>query len=649
VRRYPNINRAHIDANHPHRSTDFDDYYFLLLDPIGERQSVFIDGNQLPKRFAELQPNSIFRVGETGFGTGLTFLLGWLSFLAYAPPSARLQWVSTEAFPLSHHDLNQALDALPLPDAFIKVANQLREAWPEPIPTCHRRLFADGRIILDLHLNDAEVVFSQLSGSIDAWCLDGFSPDRNPTLWTNGLFRALAKHSHRTSTLSTFTSARLVRDRLTDAGFSVEKVQGYGGKRDRLNAVFANNPEQHPWTPGNHAGAMNRIAIVGAGLAGAWVAQAFAQRGIAVMLFEKDQPASGASGNLQGITYAKLSIEATPNSLIQMQSLAHLSQWFRYFAPDHWQQSGALLLAQDDQARSHQEKLLAALPDCYLQMQSVSRSDASDLAGLSLNHGGLFLPDAGWLNPKGCVSELLTNPRIEVKPYQRILHAETSKDGTLLTIQSPTDLEEQQVVDLVIWTNALEASQFIDMHLPLKPVRGQITQISSVPALRMPICGDAYVAPAANGMMTCGATYAPNSDDLEPRVDDDFTNLAAANSLLQHPAWTAKDILGHRVSLRTATPDYAPIVGQIADPRDWDSRLDGLKYDASFQPSEALPYLNGQYVLAGLGSRGTLTAPITAELVVSQILGEVLPVSEAVRDALAPDRFFRRQLIRGLN
>ena len=101
-------------------------------------------------------------------------------------------------------------------------------------------------------------------------------------------------------------------------------------------------------------------------------------------------------------------------------------------------------------------------------MQSVSRSDASDLAGLSLNHGGLFLPDAGWLNPKGCVSELLTNPRIEVKPYQRILHAETSKDGTLLTIQSPTDLEEQQIVDLVIWTNALEASQFIDMHLPAR-------------------------------------------------------------------------------------------------------------------------------------------------------------------------------------
>jgi tRNA 5-methylaminomethyl-2-thiouridine biosynthesis bifunctional protein len=416
-----------------------------------------------------------------------------------------------------------------------------------------------------------------------------------------------------------------------------------------LDAILAEDLKRNPWVPPKHAGAMNRIAIVGAGLAGGWVAHAFAQRGIAVTLFEKHLPASGASGNLQGITYAKLSIEATPNSLIQMQSLAHLSRWFRHFTPDHWQQSGALLLAQNAQARSHQEKLLAALPDSYSRMQSVSQSDASDLTGLSLNHGGLFLPDAGWLNPKGCVSELLTNPLIEVKSYQQILHAEYGNDDSVLTIQSAEGQKEHQTFDLVIWTNALEVSRFIAMHLPLKPVRGQITQISSLPALRMPICGNAYIAPAANGIMTCGATYTPNSEDLKPRFDDDLTNLATANSLLQNPAWTAKDILGHRVSIRTATPDYAPVVGQIADPIEWDSRLDGLKYDASFQPTEALPYLNGQYVLAGLGSRGTLTAPITAELVVSQILGEVLPVAEPVREALAPDRFFRRRLIRGIN
>jgi tRNA 5-methylaminomethyl-2-thiouridine biosynthesis bifunctional protein len=649
VRRYLKINTAHIDADHPHRSIGFDDYYFLHLDPIGERQSVFIDGNQLPKRFAELKPNSILRIGETGFGTGLTFLLGWLNFLTHAPLGTRLQWVSTEAFPLSHRDLSRALDALPLSDKLFKIAKQLREAWPDSVPTCHRRFFADGRIILDLHFSDAEAVFSQLSGSIDAWCLDGFSPDRNPELWDTALFRALARHSHQTTTLSTFTSARIVRDRLSKAGFLVEKVPGYGGKRDRFNAIFVGDPASYPCVRSKRTVAINRIAIVGAGLAGAWVAHAFAQRGIAVTVFEKDLPASGASGNSQGITYAKLSIEATPNSLIQMQSLAHLGQWFRHFSPDHWQQSGALLLAQNDKALSHQEKLLAALPDTYLQMRSVSQSEASEMAGLLLNHGGLFVPDAGWLNPKGCVNELLANPLIEAKSYQHILRAEHSNDATLLTIQSTNNQTEDQTFDLVVWTNGLEANRFISMHLPLKPVRGQITQISGLVELRMPICGDAYIAPAANGMMTCGATYTPNSDDLRPRTDDDLTNLAAANSLLQRPAWTAHDVLSHRASIRAATPDYAPIVGQIADPSSWNERLDRLKCDASFQPPRALPYLDGQYVLAGLGSRGTLTAPITAELVVSQILGEVLPVSEAVRDALAPDRFFRRQLRRGLN
>ena len=107
-------------------------------------------------------------------------------------------------------------------------------------------------------------------------------------------------------------------------------------------------------------------------------------------------------------------------------------------------------------------------------------------------------------------------------------------------------------------------------------------------------------------------------------------------------------MVGNRVSIRTATPDYMPIVGQVAESDIWKSLLEELKNDATFTPTSSLPYIHGHYVLAGLGSRGTLTAPIAAELLVSQILGEVLPVSESIRAALSPDRFFRRKLVRGL-
>ena len=149
--------------------------------------------------------------------------------------------------------------------------------------------------------------------------------------------------------------------------------------------------------------------------------------------------------------------------------------------------------------------------------------------------------------------------------------------------------------------------------------------------------------------MTCGATYTPNSDDLTARAEDDRSNLNAINRLIDDVRWSIDDILGHRVSIRTATPDYAPIIGQLADIALWNNELQGLRNDANYRPTNNLPFVTGQYILAGLGSRGTLTAPIATEILVSQILGEALPVSESVRHALAPDRFLRRDLIRNLS
>ena len=186
------------------------------------------------------------------------------------------------------------------------------------------------------------------------------------------------------------------------------------------------------------------------------------------------------------------------------------------------------------------------------------------------------------------------------------------------------------------------------MPLSLKPVRGQITYVQSGNYPKIPICGDAYVAPQSHGLMTCGATYTPNSENLTPILEDDLTNIDTINSLVAEPTWNHRHVVGNRVSIRTATPDYMPIVGQVAESEIWKSLLEELKHDATFQPTQPLPYVLGHYVLAGLGSRGTLTAPIAAELLVSQILGEVLPVSESIRAALSPDRFFRRKLVRGL-
>ncbi len=649
MRCYSTIAPAEIDASAPHRSSAFNDYYFSTTDPIGERQTVFIEGNDLQRRFQSLKPSQTIRIGETGFGTGLTFLVACDQFLKHAPDNVRLQWVSTERFPMMKSQVTNAICALPLNSKLKTLAYELCQVWPQLIPTCHRRLFCAGRITLDLYFGDSTEVFSDLSGVIDAWCLDGFSPDRNPESWTPKLFQAIADHSHHHTTLSTFTAARVVRDGLSAVGFSVSKVPGFGGKRERLLARFDRSQKPMVWAPKQHLGDTHRIAIVGCGLAGAWTAHALAQRGFPVTVFEQFSPASGASGNAQGITYAKLSIEATPNSLIQLQALAHLGDWLRLLPNDVWQQTGVLLLAQNRSQIVHQEKLLKTLPDCYPLMLPVSKVDASSLCGQTLRYGGLHVPLGGWLNPKRCVETLINHPLIQVQTYHRITSVESTVSGPKLQITISGDQKTYYPCDLLIWANAREASQFTQLPLPFKAVRGQITEIKMRTAIKMPICGDAYLAPAWDGVMTCGATYTPNSDDLTANVEDDQSNLNAINQLTDHLTWSTDDILGHRVSIRTATPDYAPVIGQLADTDVWSGALQGLRHNASFRPNNDLSFITGQYILAGLGSRGTLTAPIATEILVSQILGEVLPISESVRHALAPDRFLRRDLIRNLS
>ena len=154
MRRYSTISPAEIDASAPHRSSAFNDYYFSITDPIGERQTVFIEGNDLQRRFQSLKPSQTIRIGETGFGTGLTFLVAYDQFLKHAPDNVRLQWVSTERFPMMKSQFTNAIGALPLNSNLKTLANELYQVWPQLIPTCHRRLFCAGRITLDLYLSN---------------------------------------------------------------------------------------------------------------------------------------------------------------------------------------------------------------------------------------------------------------------------------------------------------------------------------------------------------------------------------------------------------------------------------------------------------------------------------------------------------------
>jgi tRNA U34 5-methylaminomethyl-2-thiouridine-forming methyltransferase MnmC len=194
----------------------FDDPYFSINDGLSETQFVFLDGNGLPDRFRDG-----FHVAELGFGTGLNLLATWQAWID-AGFETPLRFTSFEAFPMTISDMRQALANWPvLNDLADVMFAQLENGWAIQTDTL------DARIVI----GDARHRLPAWDGRVDAWFLDGFSPAKNPELWDADLMDAVCECTVSGGTFATYSSAGFVRARLADAGFEVNRKDGYGRKR----------------------------------------------------------------------------------------------------------------------------------------------------------------------------------------------------------------------------------------------------------------------------------------------------------------------------------------------------------------------------------------------------------------------------------
>jgi len=205
-------------------STRFDDPYFSLEDGLAETQHVFLAGNDLPHRFCDG-----FHVAELGFGTGLNFLTTWAAWRAADVPGT-LKFTSFEAYPMALSDMGAALDAFPA----------VRDLAVQMIEKMHTggNTFAFEGAVLTVVPGDARVTLPDWAGTVDAWFLDGFSPAKNPELWGAELMKQVAAHTKPQGTAATYTAAGFVRRGLEEAGFTVDRIPGYGRKRQMTRAVL---------------------------------------------------------------------------------------------------------------------------------------------------------------------------------------------------------------------------------------------------------------------------------------------------------------------------------------------------------------------------------------------------------------------------
>jgi len=215
-------------------SLDFNDVYFNSENGLAETEHVFIAQNQLKQRFAA-QKEKTFTIIEIGFGTGLNFYCAVSHWLTLAPADAALHYISIEKFPLASNDMQKIADFWP---QFAPISTEFLPQYANLKPNLNTTSIAGSRIQISLWAGDVLDVLPQKAQKADAWFLDGFAPAKNAEMWSEEVFKHVARLSKPETTFATFTSASAVRRGLQNVGFDVQKHAGFGKKREMLSGIF---------------------------------------------------------------------------------------------------------------------------------------------------------------------------------------------------------------------------------------------------------------------------------------------------------------------------------------------------------------------------------------------------------------------------
>lgn len=574
------------------RSTVFGDVYFSREDGLAETRAVFLEGCGLPQAWADRRH---FVIGELGLGTGLNQLAILDLWRRTRPQNGRLHLFSVEAYPMTTTEVARALSAWPeltdLADLFLA---SCPPAWT---PGFHRLDLPDLNATLDVAIGDAAWALDQWNGRADAWLLDGFSPALNPGMWTDAVLDGVAARSAPGARLATFTVAGAVRRGLAERGFTVEKMSGFGRKRERLEARFTGEPTSAPPPP--------RVAVIGAGIAGAATAHALNGLGLNPVVIEAETPGAGASGFPAGLVTPRLDVGDTDLAALFAQALATARAVYAPI-PGAILSEGVIQLEQSPRDSTRFDRIADQPIWAPGRMQRLDAATASDLLGESVETGGLNMADAFTLAPPTAIAAFLDD--IEVRTA-RVDRLEPSATGwRLFDAEGAVILDAEAVVLTAGWGLA-----DLCPDLSLRPVRGQADWAAASPALSQGVAWGGYAAPTSDGLLF-GATHDRDQTTTEIRPDDSERNRAALAARLPKLAASLGEETTHaRAAVRATTPDRLPFCGPLPD-----------------RP--------GVHVIGGLGSRGHALAPLLGRHVAALIADVPSPLPGAAAHRLRPYR-----------
>jgi tRNA 5-methylaminomethyl-2-thiouridine biosynthesis bifunctional protein len=597
----------------PYNARFGDRYHSESGSGLDQARGVFLHGCGLPQAWAG---QAHWTVLETGFGLGLNFLVTWAAWRADPARCERLHFVSVEAYPPAADDLRRAAARQP---ELQPLADELAAQYWGLRPGVHRLRLDGGRVLLTLGIGEAVPMLRELVCQADAVYLDGFSPARNPDIWSLDTLKAITRCCRVGTRLATWTVSRPVRDGLAQCGFEVERVVGVPPKRSQLQARYAPTwtprVRPQPWQDPHGPLAPGRAVVLGAGIAGACTARQLAERGWQVSVLDAAAaPASGASALPAGLFAPHDAANDTlPTQLSRAGARCTADGLARLplRAGHDYALTGVL------ERRMRGNRPTTPLGDVFSASATAEQLAAAGLApDTSAQWHGL----GGWIRPARLVAALLDHPAIRFRGACHVAKIE-SAPGLWALRDAQGQLLDEAALVVVAGGNGSPAL----LPLPgLNQVRGQVSFGASdgtLPLPATPVNGHGHFLPAvphgAGTVWLSGSSFVRGDRATELRDEEQVYNLQRLQELL--PATGAAIAAGPPpaawAGVRCTSPDRLPLVGPWEPP--------------------------GLCLMTALGARGLSLAPLAAELLVARLHAEPLPLPAKLVAALDPRRVQR--------
>lgn len=555
---------------------------------------------------------------ESDFGEGLSFIRVWERWRQEPTRPARLHFVALSPFLVEAPELRARLRAQTPPQAH-GLVEQLVQQWPLNLPGTHRLDFEGLAVTLTLAVGPVERTLPSLAVAVDAVLLhDRSTHSQGPlaALWQTALPRLAHDPARLWLALADGQIVQGCQPILLSSAAPVSSAT------DRMVRQSESAQETRS------------AVVVGAGIAGAGVAQALALRGWRVQVLDEVR---GRTQAHTGHIAAALTPMVTRDDDIRARlsragSLRAQARWSDVSEEVLWR-CGALQLERVSGRVVDLAGVLEGLSLPEQWVRYVSREQASEIAGLPLSRGGLYFSTAARIRPERLIKALLQTPGIECVDAKVGRVERVNGQWHVLDVQGELRAQAPQVIlASAFGTQALlqqsgqldQGGRIAAMH----QLGGEITLLPQQLLAGGPRCivsGDGYVLPSLDGLCAVGSSYVHGAQQIETSREGMLGNLSRAAGLLGRSELSElfnnveSEIASNQACAQALTgwagwravlPGRLPAIGPIA-------------------------HTEGLWVATGFASRGLTWSSLAGDLIAGALSGEPLALERDIMDKIS--------------